>query len=167
MSQTKPYAVVFDTNLLLDLALTFRSHHDDASALYFQCQQANVSTRCVPLSLKDVFYIVPHLLRNKVKGNKSESDVSRLELTTVNLIATKLAWAAIQHIHETFEEMSIGPEESEEALRLREQHNDYEDNLIVASATLSGSDCVATYDKRMVADFPHLCAMPAQILNRL
>ena len=167
MSLTKPSTIIFDTNLLLDMALTLRANHDEVIALYDCCQRVGVTTLCVPLSLKDVFYVVPHQLRDLVRDNQAESEISVVEITTVRIIGQDMAWAAIQHIQESFEELSIGPEESREALQLREQHNDYEDNLIVAAATLSGSDCVATYDNKMVADFPDLCATPAQILDRL
>ena len=91
MSLKKPSTILFDTNVLLDLVLTFRASHDEVIALYDSCQKVGISTCCVPLSLKDVFYVVPHQLRDMVKGYKPESEISELELTTVSLIGTKLA----------------------------------------------------------------------------
>ena len=52
------------------------------------------------------------------------------------------------------------------ARHLRKSHEDYEDNLLLATVHSIGARSVITYDRQLLDRFPALCMMPREAFER-
>lgn len=132
---------LLDTNVVLDAMLKRVPWHLEADAILIAAAQGQVTCATTPLSLATVFYV----------GRK--------------LVGTPAARAAIRIYMKAFEILSIDCQTVFDADAF--PGNDFEDNLLIASAVRTSLDAIVT---RNSADFSHSPIpvwQPAELVRHL
>lgn len=106
-----------------------------------------------PSTAKDLFYLLPCVFkRAAMDGDK---DVS----------FKPAAWAAVSFMLESATPAPLSAAECNLAAMMRHTFDDYEDNLLLASAETSECDLVVTRDRQLLAHFPETCVTPERAVE--
>ena len=130
----------------------------EVRGLFEECARQDVTMLYAPTTLKDVFYIVPRRLRRDAVA--AGEDVEGLSFAPA-------AWACVRTMTEIAVAAPQALPECDLAWMLRHEHDDFEDNLILACAETCGADYVVTFDKLLLERFSPACITPAQALSLL
>ena len=142
--------LLFDTNVWLDYFLQRPGVTDDIVDL-IACSKAAGDTIATTVSIKkDVFYIAPRELRRR--GAPKGSDAT----------LTQIAWALLEQMDDLATIVPLSMREDFFARHLKDQHADYEDNALMATARAVGPKCVVTSDAELLRRFPSECLTPAR-----
>ena len=139
----KPAKVLVDTNVWLGYLLGREPACTAVKAMLRACCQCDVELFYAPTSLKDIFYLVPRILRRGEQGSQEVADLSFLSA----------AWASVRLVADLATAAPLCASECELAWMLRETHDDFEDNLIVAAAETCGADYLVTYDQGLLRHY--------------
>ncbi|KAB7790698.1 PIN domain [Bifidobacterium leontopitheci] len=170
-----PTSVFLDTNVLLDHLMQRDGESGAATALLKTCVRHDIPLRCAATTLKDIAYVAEATLRRELaaKGRAEQADASSrdgaerspLERETIRCLIRRMPWHCVEQTRALCDIVAIDQETCDQAFSLRNRHDDFEDDLIVAAALRSGSDYLATSDKRLIDHFPELCATPRRLVE--
>jgi predicted nucleic acid-binding protein len=79
-------------------------------------------------------------------------------------LVTHVPWRCIERVRALCDIVEVGQSTCDDAMALRKRHNDFEDDLIIASAKEAGAECVITSDAELIAHFPEYCTTPRTIV---
>ncbi|WEV68018.1 PIN domain-containing protein [Bifidobacterium sp. ESL0769] len=156
--------VVFDTNVLLDYLLGWRSGNANAIQLLRVCLDSDViKLLCISLSLKDVDYIS----RSSFKKQFANSESVVVQATVSNM-APKFGWHCVDDLLKIIAMVvAVDQVTCKNALKLWEVHPDYEDDLIIAASRQANADMVVTGDQDLIKHFPDLCVSVEDALKQI
>lgn len=141
MARTKPLKILVDTNIWIDY-YTGRDMPSGAASKVIKeliCSEHHVFA--ASLSVKDVFFLLKAYLKLAYRQEKKEP-ISEAQALAIG----EVAWKSIEHMSRVVEVVSVGVEEHDRALELREVHSDYEDDLILACAEACEANYLLTND---------------------
>lgn len=154
------YRILLDTNVLVDYYL---GREPGCSACVSIINLAyDKHLLCVAaLSLKDVYYLVGATLKRLQRAEHGS-------LTQVDAKAcNEIAWSCVQHAMDFALVVNTGNKECLDARVLRSLHDDFEDNLVVASARSAQMDFIVTGDEHLCAHSPVAALSPQDMVSLL
>jgi predicted nucleic acid-binding protein len=113
-------SVIVDTNILLDLLVADRAHHETVTTLFAELHAHRVEVRLAATSLKDVYYIT-----RKAAGAAAANAIIRALLDAMDVLAVDEACCRVAAA-------STEP--------------DFEDGIIRACAEAAGADYLVSRD---------------------
>jgi len=146
-----------DTNVWIDYFMASEPHYEVVLDFFEAVDKRGGTLLYAPTTLKDVFYLVPRILR-------------RTALTANQLDETSYvpaAWACVRSMTEIAVAAPLSLPECDLAWMLRNTHADLEDNLVVAAAETCNADYVVSYDRAMLEHFSPACITPEQACKLL
>lgn len=154
------YRILLDTNVLVDYYLGHEPGCSACRRIINLCRDRHLL--CVAaLSLKDVYYLVgatlKRLQRNE-EGALAQADAKA---------CGEIAWSCVQHAMGFALVVNTGNKECLDACVLRSLHDDFEDNLVAASARSAQADFLVTGDDRLLAHSPVAALSPQDMVNLL
>lgn len=153
--------ILCDTNVWLDYYCGTRPLHDAANRLVKSSLRQGVMLM-VPMScLGDFFYLCRKDLKQgfrEFSGSVSESNAAA---------ANEGAWACLDALLNIATVVGGDGSDARIALKHKNLHGDYEDDLVIAAAFRSEADCLVTCDKRLLAKSPILALTPDEAIAYL
>ena len=148
----KACRIMFDTNVWLDYFLDRGERAQVMVELINEINGARCLIMTTPGSLKDIFYIIPMHLK-------------RLAAEKTNPAALReIAWSCVRQIMRL---SVIAPGDSSvclQAITLRDYHDDFEDDLLVAICQQSEASFLVTSDAKLNDRAPVACLSPQDML---
>lgn len=154
MSKKVP-VLVLDTNVWVDDALAFRPGHQAASMLIYKARAHGVELAYGITSMKDVFYLVTLTCKRYLR----DQEVAVSEGAARACIDT--AWDVTEKMTELATPIGADLSDVWFARKLRNVHNDLEDNFVVAAAERADADYIVTSDQGLLSN-PHVRTMRAE-----
>lgn len=148
MSNSKKHLnILIDTNIWLDYFLGRSGSSNAASVISTALanDDAIVTTTSI---IKDAFFILAATLKRRAR---EDSETSKVDEQTAKVI-NQIAWKCISTIQSYSIMLNQGFQEHLIAMTLKDQHPDYEDDLLLAAAKSSKVDHVITNDKQLLAN---------------
>lgn len=163
-----PRSVLLDTNVLLDHLLLREDRTRPVSAMLRECVRHDVTLRCAATSLKDIAYISEMMLRRQFNGGRRHESQSAsktvgestLQDETKRPLTRRIPWHCIEQTRALCDIVAIDQTICDDAIALRDHHDDFEDDLIIAAARRSDSEAVVTSDEKLIEHFPGYCISP-------
>lgn len=145
----KPSHILVGTDVWLAYFAGDEERCAEALGLFEACAEQDIDLLYTPISFKDVFCLVQDAV-------SAEADAAAQQPASV-------AWACVDKMAEVATATSLSVSECEIARLMRDRHDDFGDNLLMAAAETSKASCVATFDEDLAARFAPACATPAQL----
>lgn len=114
-------------------------------------QRAEIAVCVSALSLKDAFFLISMQLKRMERQASGRLDGS------IAKAANEIAWSCIRQLVETTIVVPTGRSESLQAFVFQPLHNDFEDNLIAATAQHSNAGFLVSNDESLVKHAPVAC----------
>lgn len=153
------YKLLLDTNVLVDYYLG-REPGCSACARILELASGTHAIYVAAVSLKDLYYIVGATLK---RANRQEQGVL---LHADAEACNQIAWSCVRQAMEFVIVASTGKSECLDAFVCRAVHDDFEDNLILATARSMHADFLVTGDEKLALHSP-VGALSAQSMARL
>lgn len=137
-------ALVLDTNCWVDYYVPDRRHSEATRALIRFAFLHDIQLAYPACIAKDVFYLIAADSKRFIraaKGSLTESDAA---------LANESAWSAVNHMRENAFAISIGQTDVWYAAKMRNIHNDFEDNLVLAAAERANATYLVTNDEQLI-----------------
>ena len=145
--------LLLDTNVWVSYLLAQEPEAQAAHRLVETAGKYGVTLAYAPSTLKDVFYLIPRTLRrDAIATGTYEEGIS----------FKPAAWGCVNKITEIAVAVPQSLVECELAYSLRSIHNDYEDNLVFATAETCNADYVVTTDEAFLKHYAPACITPEQ-----
>ena len=145
------HKVMLDTNVVVDYLMGREPGCSDCAKIIAMHVAGEQVVYVSPLSLKDAYYLVSMHLKRMERQASGELSNSKAEA------ANEVAWACVRQLIENVLVVSAGRTESLRAFTIRPVHDDFEDNLIIASALNAGIDCLVSNDNVLIKHSPVTC----------
>lgn len=146
-----------DTNVWIDYFMASEPHGKEVLAFFEAVDQRGGTLLYAPTTLKDVFLLVPRILRREAQAAGELEGIS----------FAPAAWACVRSMTEIAAAAPLTLPECDLAWMLRTRHPDLEDNLIIAAAETCNADYVVSYDRDLLEHFSPACITPEQACNLL
>lgn len=140
-------SLLLDTCVWLDAFLGSRQGHDDACRLLDLLRQSGDTPLVAITSLKDVYYLVPMTLKRDAM-NSPEG------VSPQHAVTNEIAWGCIANMLECATPVALDYADIWLATKLRSLHEDFEDDVIVASLRRANADYLVTDDAELIRHFP-------------
>lgn len=141
-----------DTNIWIYYFMASKPHYKAILSFFETIDRRGGTLLYAPTTLKDVFFLIPRILRREAHAN------GHLEETSF----APVAWACVRAMTEVAVAAPLSLPECNLAWMLRTKHGDLEDNLIIAAAETCNADYVVSYDRDMLEHFSPACITPEQ-----
>ena len=140
--------LLVDTNVWLDFFLDRSTRHDLAGRFVVAAHSHGVPLFTPLHSVKDIYFLVG--LELKRMEREAGNEISGSFADAVD----EVAWSCVESVRK--QSIIVGADEKDmlEAMMIRPQHSDFEDNLVVAGAKRSGARAIVSSDKKLLA---HQC----------
>ena len=153
--------LLLDTNVWLDYLMPDRAGHQEAFQLVDLAIRTEMPLLIAAHSLKDLYYLFWQIgkARNRAEGKLTPEAASES--------ARAAAWAATTLIAEHATVVGSDASDAWLALKLRDTHFDYEDNLVVAAALRADPRFLVTGDRTLITHSPVATVTPGDALHYL
>lgn len=141
-----------DTNVWIDYFMASEPHYKAVLSFFEAVDQRGGTLLYAPTTLKDVFFLIPRILRREATASGELEEVS----------FDPAAWACVRTMTEIAVAAPLSLPECDLAWMLRTTHGDLEDNLVIAAAETCNADYVVSYDRAMLEHFSPACITPEQ-----
>ena len=141
-----------DTNVWIDYFMASEPHYKAVLSFFEAVDQRGGTLLYAPTTLKDVFFLIPRILRREAIA------AGEIEETSF----APAAWACVRTMTEIAVAAPLSLPECDLAWMLRTTHGDLEDNLVIAAAETCNADYVISYDRAMLEHFSPACITPEQ-----
>ena len=148
---------LIDTNVWIDYFMASEPHCQTILSFFEMVDQRGGTLLYAPTTLKDVFFLIPRILRREAVAS------GQLEETSF----APAAWACVRTMTEIAVAAPLSLTECDLAWTLRATHGNLEDNLVIAAAETCNADYIVTYDRAMLERFSPACITPEQANNLL
>lgn len=137
-----------DTNVWIDWLLGHRPGSETAKQFFSVANEFGATLAYAATTLKDVFFLIQQDCKINARlqvGGVSETDA---------IAAKEIAWACIEQMGQLA--LGVGCDESDiwKASKLKAVHNDFEDNLIIATAMRAKATALITNDNMLIRHCP-------------
>lgn len=146
-------SVFIDTNVWMYYFLGDAQRCADIVAMFTALAEKEAFVATNSLAAKDVFYLVQRALKRKAADDAFADEAS----------IKAAAWSCIQQISHLAFITNLGMSEYLEACIFKDKHSDFEDNLMVASA--SPYDFFITYDSQLAKHVGRQALTPRELLK--
>lgn len=149
-------AILVDTNVWLDYFLGDRANHLSSKEFILRARAAKAPLVITPHSLCNVFYVMQTQLKSK---NRVDGKLTPEEAASSARVA---AWAVVDCVMNM---ATVGPSDQIDAFfaaKNREQHYDFEDNMVLACAKRTRARMLVTNDKNLIKHVRTIVAMTAE-----
>lgn len=143
----KHLSLLVDTNVWVDFILG----REGASSVLKMLNAASEDEDPIAVTtsiMKDAFFIIGATIKRKAR----EEGVSESAFQDVSVAAKEVAWSSLMTIQRFSIMLNQGFQEHLEAMTLRDVHNDYEDDLLLATAKSAKIDYLITNDKGLLSN---------------
>lgn len=161
MARPRSHRLLLDTNVLLDYLMQRDGHGATARSVMELGLRPDVTLLCAAPSLKDLAYISAMTVRRQFAQVDTE-----LERVTVRTLTEHVPWRCVEQTRQLCEIVAVDATVCGDAVALRARHDDFEDDLVIATARRAQADCVVTSDAELIGHFPEYCMTPAQVVAR-
>lgn len=154
------YRILLDTNVLVDYYLGREPGCSSCKSIISLCNGKH-ALYVAAISLKDVYYLIGATLKRAQRferGSLSEHDA---------LACTEIAWGCVRHAMDFTIVAHTGKSECLDAFVYKSLHNDFEDNLVLATARSLGVDFLVTGDEKLVLHSPVGALTPSAMAKLL
>ena len=153
--------LLLDTNVWLDYSMPDRTGHADAFRLIDYAIQNDIPLFIASHSLKDMYYLFWQIgkAHNRKEGKLSPEAASESARAT--------AWAVAEQVARNATVVGVDQSDAWLALKMKGQHFDYEDNLVLAAALRAKPQFLVTSDRALIAHSPVTTVTPADALHFL
>lgn len=154
------YRILLDTNVLVDYYLG-REPGCSACVNIINLAHDRHPLYAAAPSLKDVYYLVGATLKRlqrQERGALAQADAQA---------CNEIAWGCVRHALDVVLVANTGSKECLDAFVLRSLHDDFEDNLVAASARSVQADFIVTSDERLLAHCPVAAILPQDMAKLL
>lgn len=157
-----PVKILVDTNIWLDHFLARGTHHDAVSAFMAKAYQREDITLYVPsLSLKDLAYQLASLM--KLDARRAGKEVT----PEIAAAAREVSWGCVRNVLEKALVAPIGRTEALGAFTYKRIHDDFENDLVLASLGAAGCQFLMTHDTALRRHMGDLCLTAEEGLELL
>ena len=137
-----------DTNVWLDWLLGSRRNNNATKQFFVQANKHYAKLAYAAVSLKDIYFIIEQDCKINIKE-------SGLKLTEGRALAAKeVAWECTDQVRQLAFGVSCDESDLWIASKLKNIHNDLEDNLIVAAAKRAKATALITNDDALIRHCP-------------
>ena len=150
-SDTPQLRFLVDTNVWLDAFIDRSRNHDTASTFLKDARLSNTPLFTAIEATKDVYYLVT--LELKRMQRREVGKVTELFANAVR----EAAWSCVTAMRRNSTIVAADASDMVEAIALRADHDDYEDNLIIAAAIRANATHIISSDKQLQACSPIAC----------
>ena len=150
---------LIDTNVWLDAFIDRSRNHDTASTFLKNARLSNTPLFTSIETTKDVYYLVTLELKRMQRR-----EVGEVTETFANAVR-EAAWSCITTMRRNSTIVAADTSDMVEAIALRADHDDYEDNLIIAAAIRANATHIISSDKQLQACSPIACVGPKEALE--
>ncbi|MBT1176011.1 PIN domain-containing protein [Bifidobacterium callimiconis] len=174
--RTSPRRALLDTNVLLDHLMRRNDAAEHVTTMLKMCVLHDVTLLCASTSLKDIAYISEMMIRRQfghmdanteARSEASAGDRSPLEAATIRMVTRRIPWHCVELARRICDIVAIDQTTCDEAMLLRDRHDDFADDLIIAAAHQSHCDVVITSDRKLIEHFPGHCVSPRRMTELL
>ena len=154
------HRILLDTNVFVDYYLGREPGCSACTSIIDLAYDKHV-LYAAALTLKDTYYLVGATLKRLQRveqGALSQSDAQA---------CNQIAWSCVRHAMDVVTVVNTGRKECLDAFVLRSVHDDFEDNLIAASARSAQADFIVTGDERLLAHSPVAALAPQDMVRLL
>lgn len=137
--------LLFDTNVWLDYYDPARPRFKEAFDLFGFCCRYDVEVFYAATSMKDVFFIVSESQKRALRA--ANGDVTEEEAKAISACA----WSIIQNMYEMGSPAPVSLPQVFAAVKMRGVHQDFEDDLMIATAQMGGVDFLVANDRRLIS----------------
>ncbi len=141
-----------DTNVWIYYLMASEPHYEEILRFFEAVDQRGGTLLFAPTTLKDVFFLIPRILRREALAAGQPEETS----------FTPVGWACVRTMTEIAVAAPLALPECDLAWMLRTRHGDLEDNLVIAAAETCNADYVVSYDRDMLEHFSPACITPEQ-----
>ena len=159
-SLLKPSKVLIDTNVWLGYLIGEEPVCSEVKAMLEACARQEVELFYAPTTLKDLFYLLPRVLKRRVNDTPDAPAGNDASLIPA-------AWACVRLVADLATAAPLTSAECELSWTLRQAHGDLEDNLVVAAAETCGAAYLVTYDKDLSRHYAPACIEPTELTHLL
>lgn len=152
----KRLLLLVDTNVWIDYFMKNEPIWRDCTSIVEAAAEDRVDLLVTPTTLKDIFYIIPRLLRREGAGS-ADADTS----------FKPSAWACIELVLSIATPAPQSSAECELARALKGKIDDYEDGLVFAAAETTNADYIVTSDRQLLNSYPEVFVTPKRALELL
>lgn len=157
-----PIKILIDTNIWLDYFLARGSHHDAVSTFIARaCEREDITLYIPSLSLKDIAYQLASLM--KLDARRAGKDIT----PDIAAAAREVSWGCVRNVHEKALVAPIGRTEVLGAFTYKRIHDDFEDDLVLASLDAAGCQLLMTHDAALRRHMGGLCLTAEEGLELL
>jgi len=157
----KPLLLMVDANVWIDLYVPGRPLREDALAFFDATQGPEVELAFTLEIARAVYRVVAHEAKRWVRASKGV-----LSEAYARAIAAH-AWDFVEDMQKYGTAVGSGTADLWLASKLRDEHSEIEDDLIVAACMRLRSDYLVTNDATLIAHAPVAAVTPAQMLKLL
>lgn len=157
----RPCTLMVDTNVWLDIYLPARPNRED-SLRFFEAASGDDVNLVFTLEIaRSVFRVVSHEAKRWVRQGKGA-----LSENFARAIAAH-SWDFIQDMQEYATAIGSATADLWLASKLRDEHTELEDNLIVGACMRIDADYLVTNDAKLMRHAPVACVTPAMMCKLL
>lgn len=139
--------LLVDTNVWVDYVLG-RKDAATVSQMLSIAAEGEDAVAVTPAIMKDAFFLIESGLKRMAREQgSSEKAIQDMAAST-----KEAAWASLCMIQKCSIMLNQGFQEHLEAMTLRDEHNDYEDDLLLATAKSAKIDYLITNDKGLLSN---------------
>lgn len=141
----QPLALLLDTTIWVDPYYPDRPNHQAANELLTEAYAQDADLYYSSHSIVDVFYL----------ATNAQKDLLRQEVgaSTEGLAfgTNETAWGCIRSIYEIATPIPISGPVLFAAIKMKDVHADFEDDVVLAAAQLTKVDFLVTNDRKLIA----------------
>lgn len=152
---------LLDTNVLVDHYIGRGPRHDEVGRFIVAATARDIPLYIASLSLKDLFFIVEQDMKQTLRAAKGSLDPDGAAA------ARETAWSCVLNALGFALVVPVGYNEVLQAVTNRPQHDDFEDDLVVAAAQRANIDYLVTSDRALARHAPTACLDPKEALELL
>ena len=157
-----PIKILVDTNIWLDYFLARGAHHDAVSTFIARaCEREDIALYIPSLSLKDLAYQLASLM--KLDARRAGKDIT----PDIAAAAREVSWGCVRNVLEKALVAPVGRTEVLGAFTYKRIHDDFEDDLVLASLDAAGCQLLMTHDTALRRHMGDLCLTAEEGLELL
>ena len=140
--------LLIDTNVWLDFFIDRSALHDKAGELITEAHRRNALLFTPITAMKDIYFLLGVELKRMQR--EANGDVSDSFARAID----EIAWSCIAYVRK--QSVIVGADQSDmiEAIAMRPNHPDFEDNMIASAARRAQASYIVTSDKQFAQHSP-------------
>lgn len=150
--------LLLDTNVWLDLYLPRRPAHTMSSELVREARNRDYPLAFAAHSALEVYQ---HISAENKRWLRDQGRLDEIAATAVK----RLAWDCVDEMREVATAIPVDSSDLYLMAKLRDLHNDFEDDLIMAACERARANYLVTSDRKLLAHAPIDARTPGQMLE--